>query len=163
MATRDVAAAISAGPVERLCNDCAMRSYNRHIPRIGIIAAILVAAFATATSASSTLKITNCFKASSRPTTLTLTCGDGNTALSKLRWQSFGGASASAKGTFETNTCTPNCAAGKVVRYPAAVTASDPRSCKAGLRVYDKLTLRFTGRQPKSAGRLKRWTLGCPT
>jgi hypothetical protein len=128
-----------------------------------MIAAVLVAASATATSASSTIKITNCVKASSRPATLTLTCGDGNTVLSKLRWSSFGGATASAKGTFETNTCTPNCAAGKVVRYPATATAGDPRSCKGGLRVYDKLTLRFTGRQPKSANSLERWTLGCPT
>jgi hypothetical protein len=114
-------------------------------------------------SAASPLKITNCVKASSRPQTLTLTCGDGNTVLSKLRWSSFGGTSARAHGTFETNTCSPNCAQGKVVRYPVAVRASNPRSCKAGLRVYNKVTLQFTGRSPSSSGDLKRWTLGCPT
>jgi hypothetical protein len=135
---------------------------NRHILASGILAVTLVVAIGTSASATSTIKITNCVKASSRPKTLTLTCADGNTVLSGLRWSSFGGASAQATGTLELNTCTPNCAGGKFVRYPVAVKANDPRTCKAGLRVYNKLTLRFTGRTPSSAGSLKRWTLGCP-
>ncbi|HVR06023.1 MAG TPA: hypothetical protein VMS02_08270 [Solirubrobacteraceae bacterium] len=139
-----------------------MRSYNRYILAIGILTAFLIALPAAATSATSTIKITNCNKASSRPKSLTLTCADANTALSGLRWSSFGGATAKATGMLDLNTCTPNCAAGKVIHYPVAVAASAPRSCKAGLRVYNKLTLSFTGRTPKSAGRLKRWTLGCP-
>jgi hypothetical protein len=94
---------------------------------------------------------------------VTLACGDGNTVLSGLRWSSFGGAGARAKGTLEMNTCTPNCAQGKVVRYPVTVKAAAPRSCKGGLRVYNKLTLQFTGRVPSSSNGLKRWTLGCPT
>jgi hypothetical protein len=145
-----------------LCNPYAMRSYNRYIPAIGILAAFLIVLPAAATSATSAIKITNCYKASSRPKSLTLTCADANTSLSALRWSSFGGASAMATGTLDLNTCTPNCAAGKVVHYPVAVAASAPRSCKAGLRVYNKLTLRFTGRPPKSASHLERWTLGCP-
>ena len=84
------------------------------------------------------------------------------TVLTGLRWSSFGGASALATGTLQTNTCTPNCASGKFVRYPVAVRANSPRTCKGGLRVYDKVTLRFTGRAPSSAGSLKHWTLGCP-
>lgn len=122
----------------------------------------LTAVVGTSASASSTIKITNCTSASSRPKTVTLTCGDGNTVLSGLRWSSFGGASALATGALETNTCTPNCASGKVVRYPVAVRANGTRTCKAGLRVYDKITLRFTRRAPSSVGSLKHWTLGCP-
>jgi hypothetical protein len=114
-------------------------------------------------SGASSVKITNCVKASIRPKTLTLTCGDGNTVLSHLRWSSFGGPSARANGTFEMNTCTPNCAQGKVVRYPVSVKARAQRRCGARLRVYNKLTLRFTGRSPSSASSLKSWTLGCPT
>lgn len=139
-----------------------MRAPGRYLLAIAVLAAVL-ALGAIGASAASTVKITNCVKASSRPKTLTLTCGDGNTALSGLRWSSFGGVSASARGTFEMNTCTPNCAQGKVVRYPVTVNASDPRTCKASLRVYNKLTLRFTGRSPSSVSTLKRWTLGCPT
>lgn len=123
----------------------------------------LLALGASATLGASNVKIANCVKASVRPKTLTLTCGDGNTVLSGLRWSSFGGSVARAGGTFETNTCNPNCAQGEVVRYPTTVKASDPRTCKKGLRVYNKLALVFTGRAPSSAGALKRWTLGCPT
>jgi hypothetical protein len=122
----------------------------------------LAAVVGASASATSTLKITNCTKASSRPKTLTLTCADANTVLTGLRWSSFGGVSALATGTLETNTCTPNCANGKLVRYQVAVRADDPRACKAGLRVYNKLSLKFTARAPKSASGLKNWTLGCP-
>jgi hypothetical protein len=140
-----------------------MNTYRRNFLATGIMVAALLAYGVMAASAASTVEITNCVKASAHPKSLTLTCGDGNTVLSGLRWSSFGGPSAQARGTFETNTCEPNCAAGKVVRYPVSVSATAIRKCKAGLRVYDKLTLRFTGRSPASSKGLKHWTLGCPT
>jgi opacity protein-like surface antigen len=140
-----------------------MRILNRRFLASVMLAAAVLAALAMSASAASPVKITNCNKASSRPKALTLTCGDANSGLSGLSWSTFGGTKASARGTFEMNTCTPNCAQGKTVKYPVTVTASDPRTCKAGLRVYDKVSLRFTGRVPKSANSLKRWTLGCPT
>jgi hypothetical protein len=127
------------------------------------LAGAIAAVGAIAAFAASPLKITNCNQASSRPKSLTLACGDGNTVLKGLKWSSFGGATAQAKGKLEMNTCEPNCAAGKDVSYPVSVKATSPRTCKKGVRVYNKLTLRFTGRAPKSAGSLKNWTLGCPT
>jgi hypothetical protein len=139
-----------------------MRLPNRPILASGIVGVTLIAIVATSAFATSPIKITNCTNAGSRPKTLTLTCADANAVLSGLRWSSFGGASALATGTLALNTCTPDCARGKLVRYPVAVKANDPRTCKAGLRVYDKVTLRFTGRAPSPAGSLKRWTLGCP-
>jgi hypothetical protein len=128
------------------------------------LAILLIAACSMSALAASQPKITNCIKASSRPKTVTLTCGDGNTVLKGLTWSSYGGARAKAKGTFTINLCEPNCAAGKAASFPVTVTASDPRNCKGGLlRVYNKLTLLFPGRTPKSPGGLSRWTLGCPT
>lgn len=140
-----------------------MQARSRQFLVLTTLVAAMVAAGAMVASGAGTIKITNCNKASSRPKQVTLTCGDGNTVLSGLRWSSFGGANAGAAGTFETNTCTPNCASGKVVRYPVSVKAYDTRSCKQGLKVYNKLTLKFTARKPSSAGNLTRWTLGCPT
>lgn len=142
---------------------CVMTRLSRQILTIAALVAALISVGVIAASAAPSVKITNCVSASSRPKSLTLACGDGNTVLSKLRWSSFGGASAQASGTLEVNTCSPNCAGGKVARYPVAVKADSIRKCKAGLRVYNKLTLRFTGRAPSSASTLKRWTLGCPT
>jgi hypothetical protein len=140
-----------------------MRLANRRLLMSAMLAGALVALVAIGASAASPVKITDCITASSRPKTLTLTCGDGNTVLSKLRWSSFGGKSARASGELEMNTCSPDCAGGKVVRYPVSVNAKNIRSCKAGLRVYNKLTLQFTGRVPSSTSALKRWMLGCPS
>ena len=136
---------------------------HKHLLASLALAAAIVAVGAIAAFAASPLKVTNCNSASSRPKSVTLTCGDGNTVLKGLKWSSFGGASAQAKGTLEMNTCEPNCAAGKDVSYPVSVKATSPRTCKKGVRVYNKLALQFTGRAPKSAGSLKNWTLGCPT
>jgi hypothetical protein len=127
------------------------------------LAAAIVAFAAIAAFAASPLKITNCNQASSRPKSLTLACGDGNTVLKGLKWSSFGGASALAKGTFTINLCEPNCAAGKAASFPVTVKAGDPRNCKGGLRVYNRVTLTFKGKSPKTEGNLNRWTLGCPT
>jgi len=115
-----------------------------------------------AATASSPVKITDCNIAASRPKLLTLTCGDGNTALQGLRWSSFGGQIAHASGKLVMNTCEPNCAAGKDVSYPVSAKASEPRNCRKGVRVYNRLTLTFTGRAPKRSASLERWTLGCP-
>jgi hypothetical protein len=139
-----------------------MQARSRQFFVLTTLVAAMIAAGAIAASGAGTVKITNCNKASSRPKQVTLTCGDGNTVLSGLRWSSFGGASANAVGTFEMNTCAPNCASGKVVRYPVSVKAYNTRSCRGSLKVYNKLTLKFTARKPSSAGNFTRWTLGCP-
>jgi hypothetical protein len=139
-----------------------MRLYKLLLASATLVAAI-VAFGAISASAAAPLKITNCNTAASRPKLLTLTCGDGNTVLKGLSWSTFGGSSAQAKGTFVINTCEPDCAAGKDVSYPVTAKATSPRTCKKGVRVYNKLTLQFTGRAPKSASSLKNWTPGCPT
>lgn len=125
------------------------------------MALVLIAAFSISASATAPLKITNCNRAVSRPTLLTLTCGDGNTVLKGLQWSSFGGPSARGTATFVTNTCKPNCAAGKDVSYPARLAVTSPRTCKGGVRVYNKLKLEFLARAP-GPGVPRTWTLGCP-
>jgi hypothetical protein len=140
-----------------------MRASQRHLPGGAVLAiAVLMASFAVSASASSPLKITNCNTAVSRPKLLTLSCGDGNTVLKALSWSSFGGSTARARGMFVMNTCEPNCAAGRAVSFKVNVTATDPRTCKRGLRVYNRVTLQFIGHAPPEPNALERWTLGCP-
>jgi hypothetical protein len=127
-----------------------------------VAAAAIAGTGAMSASASPPLKITNCNNAVSRPRLLTLSCGDGNTVLKGLSWSSFGGSTARAKGTFVMNTCEPNCAAGKDVSFKVNVKATNPRTCKRGVRVYSRVTLQFTGYAPSEANALERWTLGCP-
>jgi hypothetical protein len=144
-------------------DDSAVRACQRHLFAGALLAvAVLSVTGAMSASASSPLKITNCNKAVGRPKLLTLSCGDGNTVLKGLSWSSFGGSTARAKGTFVMNTCEPNCAAGKTVSFKVNVRATDPRTCKRGLRVYNRVTLQFIGHSPSQRNDLTRWTLGCP-
>jgi hypothetical protein len=137
-----------------------MRTNTRLLLVVAALAATLIT---TAALAASPVKINNCIKAVTRPSRMTLACGDGNTALTGLKWSSFGGSTAKGKGTLATDTCEPNCAEGKTVRYAVTVKATNPRTCKKGLRVYNKLTLQFTGAKPTYANSIKNWTPGCPT
>jgi len=127
-----------------------------------LAAAIAIAAFAISASAATPLKITNCNKAASRPKLLTLACGDGNTVLKGLTWSSFGGATASGKGTFVTNTCEPNCSEGKNVSYPATVKATGSKKCK-GATVYAKLSLTYTGAKKPPPSDPRKWFFRCPS
>lgn len=128
-----------------------------------LAAALVIAAFAMSASAAAPLKITNCSKAASRPKLLTLTCGDGNTALKGVSWSSFGGANAAGKGTFVTNTCEPNCAEGKNVSYPVSFKATGSKKCKGGVTVYAKLSLTFTGTKKPGENIPRSWTFFCPS
>jgi hypothetical protein len=127
-----------------------------------LAAALAIAAFAISASAAVPLKITNCNKAVSRPKLLTLTCGDGNTVLKGMTWSSFGGATASGKGTFVSNTCEPNCAEGKNVSYAVSVKAMGSKKCK-GSTVYAKLSLTYAGAKKPPPSEPRKWFFRCPS
>lgn len=114
-------------------------------------------------SAPSHVKISNCGAALTRPKTVTLTCADAGIVLTKLKWSSFGGATAKASGKIDVNTCEPDCAAGAAKSYRVKVSASRPRSCKHGLAVYGRVAVTFTAAKPRNASQLSRYTLACPS
>jgi hypothetical protein len=140
----------------------AMNIRKHHLIASALLAAALViAAFAMSASAAAPLKITNCNRSQSKPKTVVLTCGDANTALKNVSWSSFGASTAKGTGTFVTNTCEPNCAAGKNVSYPVSVVATGSKKCKGGA-VYSKLSLTFTGSKKPGSSVQRKWTLLCP-
>lgn len=143
-----------------------MKAARHLVPAAALIALLgagyLQAAVPAGAAKAGPIKITDCNKAAASPTEVTLTCGDGNTVLRDLRWSSFGRGSARAAGRLEMNTCSPTCVEGKVVHYAVTVTATAPKRCPGGIRVYDKLALTFTGSAPHSARSLRHWSLGCP-
>ena len=61
-----------------------------------------------------------------RPSSLVLTCADANDALTGLHWVSWANNQAFGTGTEKVNTCTPDCADGKLVSYPALITLWRP-------------------------------------
>jgi hypothetical protein len=77
-------------------------------------------------------------KAEVRPSTFTISCADGNSYLTKLKWSAWGSTTASADGVYTVNNCDPYCAAGKFVSSKAIVTLSKPKTFK-GLRVFTNL------------------------
>jgi hypothetical protein len=77
-----------------------------------------------------------------RPSTFIISCGDGNSYLTKLKWSAWGSATARAVGVFTINNCDPYCAAGKFVSSDAVVTLSKPKTFK-GLRFFTNLRVGY--------------------
>lgn len=84
------------------------------------------------------------------PTSYILTCADANSVLGHLTWTDWTAQQAVAAGVHEINNCTPNCAEGKFINYPAVVTLwrSEPVPGHPGERYFTKITVRYTGLRP---------------
>ena len=84
------------------------------------------------------------------PSDYILTCADAGSVLDHLVWSSWTAQQAVATGVHELNNCTPNCAQGKFIHYPAAVTLwrSEPASGQPGERYFTRITVRYTGARP---------------
>jgi hypothetical protein len=84
------------------------------------------------------------------PADYILTCADANSVLDHLTWISWTAQQAVAAGDHELNNCTPNCAEGKFIHYPAIVTLwrSEPVSGHPGERYFTKIKVRYTGPRP---------------
>jgi hypothetical protein len=80
-----------------------------------------------------------------QPRTVVLACGDGNAALSGLKWLGWGRAAATASGLAQLNDCKPSCVGGTFRAYPVKVTFDRIRPC-AGLRQYTRLKLVYKGK-----------------
>lgn len=104
--------------------------------------------------------ISNCSRLQNKPTSIVITCADGNYALVGLRWHTWGSATAAATGTARVNDCTPYCARGHFHDYPVTVTASTLTKCGA-TPYYDQLTIAYRSSRPRFLPRRDRHVLGC--
>ena len=108
-------------------------------------------AAAAATAKAPTYVLLNCsLKPVVAPSNYVLTCADDGIGLQQVHWTSWTSHLASAYATFYENTCTPNCAAGKIIDYPALVTLWDPAALKGhpSDRQYKKMTVIFPDSRP---------------
>jgi hypothetical protein len=131
-----------------------------------IVALALAGAIALPALASGDARrvVGNCTKSQVRPPTIVVACADANLALTRLRWTSFGGATAHASGSYHVNDCTPYCAAGHFHSYPVRVVLSQAALCKDKHDDYREATVIFTGSRPSTVKSSHR-TLslpGCP-
>lgn len=85
-----------------------------------------------------------------RPASFVLTCADANDSLTGVHWVSWGSSEAFGSGTEQENTCTPSCAAGKFVSYPALVVLwrPEPLPGHPGVKYFSRVTRIYTGNRP---------------
>jgi hypothetical protein len=109
----------------------------------------------------------NCMHSQVRPAQIVLACADANSALTHLRWSSFGGSTARAAGDYAYNDCTPTCVAGHVHSYPVTIVFSAPKRCPDGHSDYQVADATFSSaRRPSGSlgrpGQPGRLSLFCP-
>jgi hypothetical protein len=85
-----------------------------------------------------------------RPSSFILTCADANDALTALHWASWAAGQAFGTGTETVNACTPDCADGKLVAYPALITLwrPEPLPGHPGLRYFTRITRIYPSNRP---------------
>lgn len=95
--------------------------------------------------------VVNCLgKQQTRPSSFVLTCADANDALSGLHWVNWASSQAFGTGTEVINTCTPDCADGKLVSYPAliALWRPEPLPGHPGVRYFTRITRIYPAARP---------------
>jgi hypothetical protein len=85
-----------------------------------------------------------------RPSSFILTCADANDALTVLHWVSWAAGQAFGTGTEKVNTCTPDCADGKLVSYLALITLwrPEPLPGHSGVRYFTRITRSYPAACP---------------
>ena len=127
---------------------------------LAFLAVPSVALAASAGSSSRPLAI-NCNQEQLKPKRITLACGDAGIWLSKLKWSNWTGSTASGAGTYNQNTCTPDCAAGKIKSYPVKLTLSKPKACPDQASPgFKHAAFTWTGTRPSHAPAT--YTFSCP-
>src|SRR5579859_4522443 len=92
-------------------------------------------------------------KLQTRPSGFVLTCADANDALGPMHWVSWG-TQAFGTGTETINSCTPDCADGKLVPYPVlvAVWRPEPLPGHPGVQYFTRVTRIYTANRPPLYG-----------
>jgi hypothetical protein len=87
--------------------------------------------------------------AMTKPGNYVLTCADAGSVLAHLSWTSWTSGQAVATGMHQLNNCTPNCAEGKFVSYPAVITfwRPEPLAGHPGQTHFTRITVRYTTAQ----------------
>jgi hypothetical protein len=85
-----------------------------------------------------------------RPSSFILTCADAGDDLTALHWVSWGASQAFGTATEKINNCTPDCADGKFVSYPAliALWRPEPLPGHPGVLYFTRITRIYTANRP---------------
>jgi hypothetical protein len=112
------------------------------------LAAALLALSASALAGSKPLLIASCNKPKFKPANVILACGDASLGATGVSWTSWTSKSAVGTGTGQLNDCNPDCVHGKTKTGPMQLTATKPRTCSNGRRIFTKLAYTWTSGAP---------------
>jgi len=104
----------------------------------------------SAPPAGGTTVVVNCLnKEQVRPASFVLTCADANDFLTGMHWVDWA-SEAFGTGTEKENTCTPDCAQGRFVSYPALVVLwrPEPLPDHPGVLYFSRMTRIYPGKRP---------------
>lgn len=101
----------------------------------GLAAGLLVAGLSVPSAAAttptrrvpSTRVIYNCQRPYYEPSVIIIACADANTVLRHMRYERWSRRSAAGTGVMYTNSCTPNCAAGTLIRTATRFKLERPK------------------------------------
>jgi hypothetical protein len=115
----------------------------------GPVTARLAASRTDAAAAGAPVLVSCQGRAQTRPASFVLACADAGDVLTGLRWASWA-QQAFGTGTEKINDCTPDCADGTFIGYPALVVAwrPEPRPGHPGQRYFTRITRIYPGRRP---------------
>jgi hypothetical protein len=122
--------------------------------KITIVLAMLAVPSAALAASTSGPQAINCSQLKTKPTRITLSCGDAGTWLGKLKWSTWNKTQAVANGNFSANNCTPDCASGKTHSVAVTVTLSKVKNCPGQGQVspaFKHATITYKGTRPKGA------------
>jgi hypothetical protein len=117
---------------------------------------MLLAGSGSAYHDSRPVTVGNCGVQVTKPTDLTIACGDGNDYLKSLMWTVWSDTEAKGTGTEEVNDCKPYCAAGRFHSYPVTVTLDQVESDH-----FTRIRLHYTGARPPNTPQDVLRTLQC--
>ena len=115
-----------------------------------VLALLAVPSAALAAGSTGQPQAINCNQLKSKPTRITLSCGDGGTWLGKLKWSSWGKTQAVASGNFTAINCAPSCVAGRTHSVAVKVTLSNPKTCPGQVNpAFKQAALVYKGQRPE--------------
>jgi hypothetical protein len=94
-----------------------------------------------------------------KPNYITLTCADGGIAIEEIKWQSWGVKEAIGAGIYAENSCQPDCASGKLIKTPVAISITSLIEYKSKFYLKDLVITPTSGKDFLSGKTLIQWNL----
>jgi hypothetical protein len=103
--------------------------------------------------------IFDCESSVHKPDYITLTCADGGMAVEEIKWQSWSPKEAVGTGIYAENNCQPDCASGKLIKTPVAISITSLTEYKSKFYLKDLAITPTSGKNFPRGNNVIRWNL----